>query len=917
VPQKYWVTKPFFITANEDYVKERIENLMQLINDDPDAGEKKQFQDDVADWRLNPFQPHNIAEYRTVAYQKTVVMKFVNHLIAWGDNLFRQDTMETVNQATQLYVLANEILGPQPQIVPPAFDPPVDNYYQLEQKLDVFSNALVDIETLLPMQTMVDPGTLKPIPLPSLETLYFCIPVNSMMMDCWTLVANRLYNIRHCLNLDGIYAPPSLFAPKIDPGQLVRAWASGQNIGNILNDLNTPLPYYRFMVMIHKATELCNEVKYLGTAMLAALEKYDAEGLALLRSSNEISLLQAIRLVKKQQVDEAQDTHDGLVTYQSLVQKKIDYYSTLISNGWNSWEIASFALSTASTLLDIPIGLGHILSGGMKLIPNFSVGISGFGGSPNVTVSMGGSEIGASLDSGISALSTVAHALDKVSALTSTVASYHRRADDWQHQLDISKIEKAQIQKQIDAAQVRIDIANQEVANQDLQITNAQSTDAYMHTKFTNQDLYNWMITQLSVVYFEGYQLAFDIAKRAEQCFRYELGLAASSYINFGYWDSLHKGLLSGDQLMSDIKRMEMAYYEQNKREYELTKHISLSLLDPVALLKLKENGECWINLPETIFDLDYPGHYMRRIKTVSITVPCVTGPFTNINCTLTLTKNSTRVSNLSSGPANYPRKLNASNIPVDDTRFRDNVAMIQSIATSSAQNDSGLFEVNFRDERYLPFEGAGAISTWHIQLPAVFKQFNYETISDLVIHLRYTARDGGEGLAGDAQSSLKDAINAMLTSPNNKGMYKAFSGKHDFPTEWYKFLNPAAAADHQQLNIDITRRFPLFTNEFTVKISRVDVLVDFADNTSPSLDLNHGLTLTTPATVSPPAVAESDPVVLSQDHLFGELYHAEKAFAGLNMKDPGIWSIINTKADVDPASINDLIIIFYYGLTA
>jgi hypothetical protein len=33
-------------------------------------------------------------------------------------------------------------------------------------------------------------------------------------------------------------------------------------------------------------------------------------------------------------------------------------------------------------------------------------------------------------------------------------------------------------------------------------------------------------------------------------------------------------------------------------------------------------------------------------------------------------------------------------------------------IATSTAQNDAGVFEFNFRDERYMPFEGAGAIST-------------------------------------------------------------------------------------------------------------------------------------------------------------------------------------------------------------
>jgi Tc toxin complex TcA C-terminal TcB-binding domain len=38
---------------------------------------------------------------------------------------------------------------------------------------------------------------------------------------------------------------------------------------------------------------------------------------------------------------------------------------------------------------------------------------------------------------------------------------------------------------------------------------------------------------------------------------------------------------------------------------------------------------------------------------------------------------------------------------------------------SSSGQNDTGLFEMNPRDERYLPFEGSGVISEWQLQLPA------------------------------------------------------------------------------------------------------------------------------------------------------------------------------------------------------
>ena len=61
----------------------------------------------------------------------------------------------------------------------------------------------------------------------------------------------------------------------------------------------------------------------------------------------------------------------------------------------------------------------------------------------------------------------------------------------------------------------------------------------------------------------------------------------------------------------------------------------------------------------------------------------------------------------------------------------------IASIAVSTGQNDSGTFELNFRDERYIPFEGAGAISKWRLELPSDFRQFDYDTISDAILHLR------------------------------------------------------------------------------------------------------------------------------------------------------------------------------------
>ncbi len=903
-PQKYWVTKPFFTTTNLAYQQQRIENIMLMISSDPDPGEKKNLDDDVKDWRNNPFDPHRIAEYRTVAYQKTVVMKYLDHLIAWGDNLFTQDTMESVNQATQLYLLAGEILGPRPEIIPPAYTTPVENFYQIENNLDAFSNAMVDIENILPLQEIkgyvgVDPSNPK---LPRLDTLYFCIPNNPQLLAYWDTVADRLFKIRHCLNIEGVYAPLALFAPPINPALLVRATAAGLDIGSILSDLNMPLPLYRFTLMIQKALDLCNEVKSLGASLLTALEKKDAEAMALLQSGQQINLLNAVRIVKTKQVDDANTSLSALNKTKELTQLKINYYNKLISDGLNTGETTALALNGTATGIGAAIAIGYALSGGLKLIPAFTIGAAGFGGSPTANAEMGGNTFGNSAEDAVKTMESIASALEKGAALANTLAGYDRRKVEWQQQLDLANKEMEQITLQISGAQIKIDIASQEVSNQDLQIDNANKSDAFLKSKFTNQDLYNYLINQISTVYFQGYQLAYAVAKKAEQCFRYELALSDTSYINFGYWDSLQKGLLSGETLMRDIRQLEMAYCDQNKREYELSKNISLALLDPVALLMLKENGQCWINLPEEIFDMDHPGHYLRRIKSVSFSIPAVAGPYTNISCTLSLTKNSMRTDGKATGAASYPRKKNSAKLPADDNRFRDNVAAIQSLAISSAQNDSGLFELNFRDERYLPFEGAGAISTWHIQLPTVFRQYDYSTITDVIMHLKYTARDGGDTLKSDAETSLQTSITQIMTSPGHTGLYRMFSARQDYPTQWYNFLNPAVAGTDQMMELDLTNRFPYFTKGKTLKIKKVELIADS------SLGAINKLSVINPA--------GSNDVNLTGDGVFGTFLHGLQDY-GAATKDPGKWSLKNSSANtvLGPDQINDLFFVFYYDI--
>jgi hypothetical protein len=224
---------------------------------------------------------------------------------------------------------------------------------------------------------------------------------------------------------------------------------------------------------------------------------------------------------------------------------------------------------------------------------------------------------------------------------------------------------------------------------------------------------------------------------------------------------------------------MQAAYLEQNKREFELTRHISLRQLDPLALLSLKATGACEVTIPEWFYDLDNLGHYMRRIKYASLSIPSVTGPYTSVNCTLTLLNSSVRKSALLKD-GQYARQ------GMDDDRFLNYPDMIQSIVTSSGNNDSGLFETNLRDERFLPFESAGAGSTWRLELPATFRQFDYNTIPDVILHIRYTARTGGAALGEAALAHLQNLVAAAGAS----GLTLLSSLKHDAPNEWHLFVN-------------------------------------------------------------------------------------------------------------------------------
>lgn len=82
----------------------------------------------------------------------------------------------------------------------------------------------------------------------------------------------------------------------------------------------------------------------------------------------------------------------------------------------------------------------------------------------------------------------------------------------------------------------------------------------------------------------------------------------------------------------------------------------------------------------------------------------------------------------------------------------------------------------------------AGAISEWRLVLPEKYRAFNYDTISDVVIHIHYTARDGGSSLANAANTALEK----IIADFEELGLVQLFSLKRDFAAQWSKYkANP------------------------------------------------------------------------------------------------------------------------------
>nr|WP_281720110.1 neuraminidase-like domain-containing protein [Nitrosomonas nitrosa] len=654
-------------------------------------------------------------------------------------------------------------------------------------------------------------------------------PLNPRLMEIYDHVADQLDALHHCLTkarLRGgvLHRDTSYWGDH----PVRRGWSAAACLDD--DGCCCPPSPYRFPVLIQRAIETAGEVRVFGAELLAAFEKGDAEFLAAMRAVHERQLLNLTEEIRRMEFREADWQIQALQKTKQAAQARRQYYADLIANGLISKEQSYQNLTEVSMTTRAAGNTVEAVGQVMNLIPDMTIGTAGIASSP---VAVNELPIGTKLAHAFAAaariLYTVADITSTQAGLSLTESGWDRREADWIFQVAVLDIEIQQIERQILSAERRRDSTQRQLNNLVQQKQQAAELQDFLRDKFTNHALYLFLQQEMATLHHQMFEIAWCWALQAQRAFQFERELTTQTFLSPNIWDGLHEGLLAGERLSTSLRTMEKAYFDQNRREHELVTRLSLRLDFPLAFLQLKTTGMCEVEIPEWRFDREYPGHYLRRIKTVSLTIPSVVGPYTGIHCKLTLLSSATRIEPTLLDVENCcPRECSCGccervryEAIKEDPRIVKRYGATEAIATSTGQNDTGLFELNFRDERYLPFEYAGAISRWRIELPIEMNAFDIETVSDLILQLSYTAREGGDML----RKASWAAASCLLPGAG----LRFFDWRQDFTDTWHRFKATIPTSDSPDCTRALMLRmsrgmFPYLPGQRPVRMRRVEL---------------------------------------------------------------------------------------------
>jgi hypothetical protein len=483
--------------------------------------------------------------------------------------------------------------------------------------------------------------------------------------------------------------------------------------------------------------------------LLQALKDKDSETLAQLRMQHRIAAKKLSQNIFEIQMKELETEAASLEIEKEKKTRKQEHHKSNIEKLKTDFE-NGFA-KTMQKVADLreKVESAKRIASAMFSIPDMDAGgiVNAFGGIDFHVASYGGRKLGeAALAMAEGYLSK---ALEReAAALQQKAKGEEKKATEEEtFEESIASNEIDQTQKQIIINTIHQEQNEKEQERFEKELERDEEEYEFLCDKFTNKDLHEWLVKQMTKLSKTMCKLTTKVAKMAEKCYHFEIGDTdmgnAKSFISNSYWDGAYSGLLSADRLIADLHAMEVAYLENDKNELEITRPISLKdletnysdIVDQIPLSKIKGEAKTSFEIPLQLYSSDFNNHYFRRIRNVKIEViaPRYKGLF--LNAELSLTSNSLDLK--------------------QENAFIENRVGVQTLATSMAHVHEGKFDFNFKTERFCPFEGAGAKSSWTLAIngdPTAIEKNDSEeesgmySIEDVIIYISYTARKGKEG---------------------------------------------------------------------------------------------------------------------------------------------------------------------------
>lgn len=699
-----------------------------------------------------PQDPHQIALSHPVHFRKALYMLYLDILLNRGDTAYRQLSPDSLTDAKLWYLRAQDLLGPRPDIRQTDLWATLTLKAFSEEpntKLREFENTLGEQGMHLPTTSaseQVPPVCIRPYVHShsghAIDAPHSRLPFNPVLLPRWEKLESRLHNLRH--NLD-IVGRPLRLAPFAAPA------ASNKQLGanparaaepGLAQRLGTEIPPYRFSTLHAHAQSAVDTVIQFGETLMSFIERSEQASYQELQQQHiwDIATLAVDLQTQALKID--QKNREALLASKAIVENRRDYYSQLVNEVVNQEEVTAAAFHLEGRIAEAGAHAAHAGGQGLKVVPNI----------------FGLADGGARLEGGALAMMAMAQGVATAAygagEALERAAQYRRRHQDWTLARDQAKLEIAQIDAQL-AVEVERETASRLLLQQ-TQTSLAQARTAYtlLSQRFTNSQLYQWFTHQLSSFYYQVYDSTFSLCQFTERSWRYETADSTTqAFFQNQSWNSTYRGLGPGERMKLGLMKMKNAWLLGNERELEIRKTVSLRLLHAKEEIResvtdtpasasaskqsinkpwedikstLIKNGSCEFELTETLFEDDYPGHRLRRIKSISISLPAVLGPYEDIRATLTQTSSEVF-------------------LPGPDKKSMKNLRANQQIALSTGVDDSGLFTLSFQDERYLPFEYTGAISQWQLSFPNHTAQKSMlESLTDIIVHVQYTATATG-----------------------------------------------------------------------------------------------------------------------------------------------------------------------------